>query len=82
MPAPTLSAGEYKLSEGELKVSGRRWACLTIPRSSLEAQNGLPLLLVAFSRLLSRPVLVQATFAIPHYLLLPPANCRRPEISK
>ena len=44
LPAPTLSAGEYK-------VSGRGGSQST--RSSLEAQNEFPLFLVAFSRLLS-----------------------------
>jgi hypothetical protein len=44
LPAPTLSAGEYK-------VSGRGGPQPTC--SSLEAQNGLPLFLMAFSRLLS-----------------------------
>jgi hypothetical protein len=52
LPAPTLSAGEYKVSGGELKVSGRVGSASQSTRSSLEAQNGLPLFLAAFSRLL------------------------------
>jgi hypothetical protein len=52
LPAPTLSAGEYKVSGGELKVGGRVGSASQSTRSSLEAQNGLPLFLAAFSRLL------------------------------
>jgi hypothetical protein len=48
LPAPTLNAGECKMSGGESKVSRR--PASQFARSSLEAQNSLPLFLVAFSR--------------------------------
>src|SRR5947209_14624966 len=53
LPALTLSAGEYRVSGGELKVSRQvglpRNLCARRPKP----KNGLPLLLAAFSRLLS-----------------------------
>jgi hypothetical protein len=54
LPALTLSAGEHKVSGGEFEVSRQVGLPhnLRAPRS--KAQNGLPLFLAAFSRLLSR----------------------------
>jgi hypothetical protein len=51
LPPPTLSAGESKVSGGESKVSRRVGLPRSFTRSSLEARNGLPLFLVAFSTL-------------------------------
>src|SRR2546429_3734139 len=46
LPAPTLNAGESRVSEGESRVksTGGPFASQST-RSSLEAQNGLPLFL-------------------------------------
>jgi hypothetical protein len=53
LPALTLSAGEHKVSVGEFEVSRQVGLPhnLRAPRS--KAQNGLPLFLAAFLRLLS-----------------------------
>src|SRR4051794_38664911 len=53
LPALTLSAGEYRVSGGELKVS-RQVGLPHNPRACRpKPKNGLPLFLAAFSRLLS-----------------------------
>src|SRR5271163_3741760 len=55
LPALTLSAGEHQVSGGELKVSRTGGGPASqSTRSSLGAQNGLPLFLAAFSKSLSR----------------------------
>ena len=53
LPALTLSAGEYRVSGGELKVS-RQVGLPRNPRARRpKPKNGLPLFLAAFSKLLS-----------------------------
>ena len=52
LPSPILSASESKVNGGESKVSLRVGLPRIFTHSSLEAQNGLPLFLVAFSTLL------------------------------
>jgi hypothetical protein len=53
LPALTLSAGEYRVSGGELKVSRQVGLPRNLRARRPKPKNGLPLFLAAFSRLLS-----------------------------
>jgi hypothetical protein len=53
LPALTLSAGEYRVSGGELKVSRQVGLHRNSRARRPKPKNGLPLFLAAFSKLLS-----------------------------
>ena len=52
LPVFTLSAGEYRVSGGELKVSRQMGLPRNLGARRPKPKNGLPLFLAAFSRLL------------------------------
>jgi hypothetical protein len=73
LPAPTLSAGESRVSEGESWVKSTGGASQST-RSSLESQNGLPLF---FGCLLETPRRVAMVEPPVSYLkfMVPDATC-------